>query len=41
LGPVWKYAGIGVFFVGAGVALITTFLSIQQGKALEKAEYDR
>ena len=41
LGPVWKYAGIGVFFVGAGVALITTFLSIQQGKALEKAQYDR
>ncbi|MGB6295797.1 MAG: MFS transporter [Rivularia sp. (in: cyanobacteria)] len=41
LGPVWKYAGIGVFFVGAAVALITTFLSIQQGKALEKAEYDR
>ncbi|MEM6751755.1 MAG: MFS transporter [Cyanobacteria bacterium P01_C01_bin.38] len=41
LGPVWKYAGIGVFFVGAGVALVTTVLSIQQGKALEKAEYDR
>ncbi|MGB3755210.1 MAG: MFS transporter [Rivularia sp. (in: cyanobacteria)] len=41
LGPVWKYAGIGVFFVGAGVALITTFLSIQQGKALETAEYDK
>ena len=41
LGPVWKNAGIGVFFVGAGVALITTFLSIQQGKALEKAEYDK
>ena len=41
LGPVWKYAGIGVFFVGAGVALITTSLSIQQGKALEKAKYDK
>ncbi|MEO1376201.1 MAG: MFS transporter [Cyanobacteria bacterium J06635_10] len=41
LGPVWKYAGIGVFFVGAGVALLTTFLSIKQGKALEKAEYDK
>ena len=41
LGPVWKHAGIGVFFVGAGVALVTTVLSIQQGKALEKAEYDK
>jgi predicted MFS family arabinose efflux permease len=41
LGPIWKYAGIGVFFVGAGVALITTFLSIQQGKALETADYDK
>ena len=41
LGPVWKNAGIGVFFVGAGVALITALLSIQQGKALEKAKYDK
>ncbi|BAY80979.1 major facilitator superfamily MFS_1 [Calothrix parasitica NIES-267] len=40
LGPVWKNADIGVFFVGAGVALITALLSIQQGKALEKARYD-
>ncbi len=40
LGPVWKNGGIAVFFVGAGVALITTFLSIKQGKALEKAKYD-
>jgi len=38
LGPVWKNVGIGVFFVGAGVALITAFLSIQQGKALEKVK---
>ncbi|MEA5597732.1 MFS transporter [Rivularia sp. UHCC 0363] len=41
LGPVWKNAGITVFFVGAGVALITAFLSIQQSKVLEKAKYDR
>ena len=41
LGPVWKNAGIVVFFVGAGVALITALLSIQQGKALEKAKYDK
>ncbi|MBV6623546.1 MAG: MFS transporter [Rivularia sp. (in: Bacteria)] len=40
LGPVWKNAGIGVFFVGAAVALVTTFLSIQQGKALETSKYD-
>ena len=37
LGPVWKNGGIAVFFVGAGVALITTFLSIKQGKAFENA----
>ncbi|MEM9922250.1 MAG: MFS transporter [Cyanobacteria bacterium P01_D01_bin.50] len=42
LGPVWKSAGIAVFFVGAGVALGTTFLSIKQGKALEEeAQYER
>ncbi len=40
LGPVWKNGGIAVFFVGASVALATTFLSVQQGKALEKAKYD-
>ncbi len=41
LGPVWKNGGIAVFFVGAGVSLVTAFLSIQQGKALEKAKYDK
>ncbi|MBE9211257.1 MFS transporter [Plectonema cf. radiosum LEGE 06105] len=41
LGPVWKNGGIAVFFVGAAVSLVTTFLSIKQSKALEKAKYDR
>lgn len=41
LGPVWKNGGIAVFFVGAAVSLGTTFLSIKQSKALEKAKYDR
>ena len=39
LGPIWKNAGITVFFVGAAVALTTSYLSVQQGKALEKAQY--
>ena len=33
LGPVWKNAGITVFYVGAIVSLITAFLSIKQSKA--------
>ncbi|MEM7553613.1 MAG: MFS transporter [Cyanobacteria bacterium P01_A01_bin.84] len=41
LGPVWKNAGIAVFFVGASVSLATTLLSIKQGKALERAQYDQ
>ncbi|MEM7725677.1 MAG: MFS transporter [Cyanobacteria bacterium P01_A01_bin.45] len=41
LGAVWKNAGIAVFFVGASVSLATTFLSIRQGSALEKAQYDQ
>ena len=33
LGPVWKYGGISVFYVGAVVSLITAFLSLKQSKA--------
>ena len=41
LGPVWKNGGIAVFFVGAAVSLVTTFLSIKQSKTLEIAKYDK
>ncbi len=33
LGPVWKYTGTTVFYVGAAVALATGLLSLLQGKS--------
>lgn len=33
LGPVWKYGGTSVFYVGALVSLVTAILSVKQSKA--------
>ncbi|MDJ0732997.1 MAG: MFS transporter [Nostocaceae cyanobacterium] len=34
LGPVWKYGGVSVFYVGAGVSIMTAILTLKQDKAL-------
>ncbi|WP_088242586.1 MFS transporter [Calothrix rhizosoleniae] len=36
LGPVWKYGGISVFYVGAAVAIMMAILTLKQEKALRR-----